>query len=272
MATINGFPGYAGWGQTEAEADFKATGGAGKGGPSGGGGSSMDPIALMKAQQQMMIDANKPVVESLEASRPEIASKYQQTREQLQSSQAPLEQRYKDLLDSIKGNQAVAENRQTLTTNNELGRRGITGSSGVAQQEITNAVNPITQQYTGMAKETGLAREEGIRDIQNQIANLTPQETADMRGIQNLIAQLQSGAASQGAQQGLSLYSTNLQNQMQQQSFAEQQKQSQIANQLAQAQQSLAEKQYNQIQLPQSQAALQPKPTPALQTQFGGGW
>ena len=38
MADIPGFPGYAGWEQAEAEADFRATGGVGKGPPNGTGG------------------------------------------------------------------------------------------------------------------------------------------------------------------------------------------------------------------------------------------
>ena len=33
-----GFYGYQGWGDAEADADFRATGGAGKGGPSSSGG------------------------------------------------------------------------------------------------------------------------------------------------------------------------------------------------------------------------------------------
>jgi len=92
-----------------------------------------------------------------------------------QATKAPLAQRYSDLLASIKGNQQVAENRQTLTTNTELGKRGITGSSGLAQQEITNAVNPITQQYTSMQKDT------------------TNQQNADMAAIDAAIAKLQAG-------------------------------------------------------------------------------
>src|SRR5690348_13896254 len=43
----------------------------------------------------------------------------------LQATKQPLQDRYTALLDQIKNNQGIAENRQTVTTNNELGARGI---------------------------------------------------------------------------------------------------------------------------------------------------
>lgn len=88
------------------------------------------------------------------------------------ATKAPLEQRYKDLLASIKGNQQIAENRQTVVTNNELGKRGITGSSTLAGQELTNALNPITSQYTGMYKDTANQENIDIANIDKAIASL----------------------------------------------------------------------------------------------------
>ena len=83
------------------------------------------------------------------------------------------------MITSIKGNQTVAENRQTLTTNNELGRRGISSTSGVGQQEMTNAVNPVTASYTQQIKDT------------------TNQENEDMSAIDKAIAQLNAGNPSE---------------------------------------------------------------------------
>lgn len=244
-----GFYGYAGWDDSAADADFKATGGAGKGSArsssSSGNFSSIDPQQAIQASIKALQEANKPAVESLQASIPETQAKYAQTRSQLQASQAPLEQRYNQLLESIKGNQTTAENRQTLTTNNELGKRGISSSSGVAQQEMTNALNPITQQFTGLTQQTGLAREDSIKQLQDSIANLTPQEQSDLRATQNAIASLSSGAGQAGMSAGLNLYSTNLANQQAQQAAQAQQKQQDIANQLAQAQLALQQKQVN---------------------------
>ena len=276
-----GYHGYAGWADAGAEANFKATGGSGKGGPtssSSGGGSSFNPQDSIRMAIDALKEANKPAIESLQASIPEVQSKYQQTRQQLQGQQAPMEQRYQQLLDSIKGNQQVAENRQTVTTNNELGKRGITGSSGIAQQEMTNALNPITQQYTGLANETGMARESSLKGLQDQIANLTPQEQSDQRAIQNMIGQLSSGAGQAGLSAGMNLYSTQLQNQYQQQQLSEQQKQNEIANKLAQAQQS--NKQTAVIEVggrtklidTQSGQVIQDLGITKLQSQVGGGW
>ena len=129
--------------------------GSGGGGGGGGGGYSIDDlIKSAQALNQFQIQQNAPAIASQQA------------------SIAPLQQRYNDLLAGIKQNQTVAENRQTLTTNNELGKRGITGSSGLAQQEITNAVNPITQQYTQMGAQTTDTENTDIANINNAIASL----------------------------------------------------------------------------------------------------
>lgn len=197
-----------------------------------GGGSLFNPQSAIDLAVKKQQEAAQPAIQSLQSSIPEVQQKYAQSRAQLQAQQQPLEQRYSDLLNSIKGNQQTAENRQTVTTNNELGKRGITASSGIAQQEMTNALNPITQQYTGMYNQTGLEREDALRGLRDSIANLTPQETADQRAIQNAIAQLQSGANQQGIVQGLNLYSQDLDNQFRQQQFAEQQKQNALENAL----------------------------------------
>lgn len=235
------YSGYAGWNDPASIiADFRATGGSGKGGPtsysSGGGGGGLSAEDTIRRSIEMMKEANQPAVASLQASIPEIGQKYAQTRQQLQSSQPSLEQRYQGLLDQIKGNQTQDVNSQTRITNNELGKRGITGSSTLAQQEIQNAVSPINQNYTNIAKETGLAREDALANLRNQIANLTPQEVSDNRAVQNAIAQMQSGAASSGVTTGMNLYSTNMQQEAAKQAAQYKAEQDAIANQIAQAQ------------------------------------
>jgi hypothetical protein len=184
---------------------------------SGSGSGSNDPFALAQKMIQMQQDANKPAVESLQAQIPEIQAKYGQARSQLQASQPSLEQQYSNILDEIKGKQTADVNAQTRVTAGELGKRGITGSSTLAGQEIQNAVQPINTQYATLTNNTSLAKEDAIRQLQDSIANLTPEETADERAISNAIASLQAGASSQGISQGLNLYSTNLQNQTEQQ-------------------------------------------------------
>ena len=213
---------------------------------SGNGGSQEDVI---KRAIQMQQEANKPAVQSLEASIPEIQKNYQNQQQQLTTEKSSLKERYDNLLAGIKGNQTTAENRQTVTTRNELGRRGITGNSGLFEQTVTDAVNPITQQYTTLYKDTGLQGESAMRDLLNQITNLGSQQTEQERAVRNAVAQLQSGAASTGITQGLQQYST------QQQQAAAQAASEQQAK-LAEREQALQELIYNTIQLPESQYAI----------------
>lgn len=170
------------------------------------GGSSSSPSGLnttdvLKNAQsinQFYQQANQPVIQSYEASK------------------APLQQRYSDLLSSIKQNQTTAENRQTVTTQNELGRRGIFTDSGIGAQELTNALNPITQQYTQLGKDT------------------TNQENIDLANIQNAIAQLQAGNPSAAVSTSTGLASAQQQANQFAQTLAEQQKQNAVENALKQ--------------------------------------
>ena len=209
------------------------------------GTTGVDPQSIIQKSIQQMQQANQPAVSSLQTSIPEVQQKYAQTRSQLQAQAPNLDQQYKDLLTSIKGDQQVAENRQTVTTNNELGRRGITGDSGLAQQELTNAVNPITQQYATLTNQTGLEGIKSKQALQDSIANLVPQETSDERAILNSIAQLQSGANSSGVQLGQNLYSSQLDQQNKDRDYQAQQAQLSIQNALAKL--AASQKQYTTV-------------------------
>jgi hypothetical protein len=192
-----------------------------------------DPNKVMEKAIQRQREAVQPAVQSLEASRPEISQKYSQTREQLSAREQPLQERYKNLLASIKGQGEQDINKQTVITSNELGKRGLVGSSTLAQQEIQDAVSPLRQRYAGLEKDTMLAQEDDLRGLRDLIANLAPQETADMRAISNAVAQLQSGAGQTGIAQGMQLYQSNLDNVFRDQQLAEQKRQNEIAQQLA---------------------------------------
>lgn len=213
------------------------------GGSSYGGGSQGDTI---KRAIEMQKEANKPAIQSLQSSIPEIQTSYKQQREQLEAEKSPLKDRYDNLLNSIKGNQTTAENRQTVTTRNELGRRGITSDSGLFEQTVTDAVNPITQQYTGMYKDTALQGDAALRDLINRIANSTTAETAETRAVRNAIAQLESGAASSGITQGISDY------RYQQEQVAAQEK-AKRDQEIAEQKQALEELIYKTIDLPKAQ-------------------
>lgn len=182
--------------------------------------------------------ANQPAVQSLEASKPEIQSAYQQSRQTLTD-------RYQNLLDSIRGQGEQDVNRQTTITSNELGKRGIVGSSTLGQQEIQNATSPLRQKYTGLEKDASISQNE-------QLSGLTTQETADLRAIANSIAQLQSGAAQTGISQGIGQYQQNTQNYLAQQQAQADAKAREVANSIAQAQLALQQQEaknpvFNQI-------------------------
>lgn len=204
-----------------------------------------DYSKIVQESLRMMQEANKPAVQSLQASIPETAQKFEQTRTQLQGEVEPLKARYENLLSKIKNKETTATNRQTVTTQNELAKRGILSSSGVAQQELTNALNPITSEYATLSTDAELGREADLRALANQIAGLTTQETDATRAIQNAIAQLQAGGNQSAIQNALGQYNV-----------LESSRQFDIGSALQQAQQALNERQFSEVTLPQAQYAL----------------
>jgi len=192
----------------------------------------------MEIQKQ----AAQPAISSLQASIPEIQKSYTSQTQYAKGQVSNLESRYKTLLDSIKTNQAGAETTAIKTTSQELGRRGIVGSSGVADVAMQEAVNPIKAQYSNLLSQTGVSQEADIAAANQQISNLGFAETEATRNVNNAIAQLQSATTTAGVNQALQqlqLAQTDLQNQQQASQFA--------------AQQAQADKIYNTISLPESQ-------------------
>lgn len=191
-------------------------------------------------------DAIKPQVDSLTASAPEITAKYNQTRTDLQAQRAPLQERYNTLIQSIKGQGTEAVNNQTRITNNELGKRGLLGSSTVAQQEIQNAVTPLDLKYKALETTANQDQTDALSGIDRSVAGLATAETADQRALKNAIATLMAGASGQGISTGSSIYGTSLTSAQEQarqaqavqlanEQAAREAKQQEIVNQLAQA-------------------------------------
>lgn len=202
----------------------------------GGNNANLGQFAQASSIQQAIEQqrqAAKPAIESLQKNIPLVQESFGLQRQQLTAEKEPLKARYDNLLASIKGNQTTAENRQTLTTGNELARRGISNDSGLYQQELTNAVNPITRDYTGLATDTALQGDKAQRDLTNLIDSLNPQERQQLQAINDAIAQLQSGAASAGIVQGIGQYQFGANQDFQQQQFSESQRQNDIANKLS---------------------------------------
>lgn len=210
MASLNdlisqGYGGYRGWKETEALADFEKTKGAGKydpgssqqyaqqtgqsyAGPSGVGNFT-DYVAQA---QEMYKKAAEPAIASLQAQAPEIKSS-------IASKSQLLKDRYNNLISDIKGGQQKAEQRQTVVTAGELGKRGIDPTSTIYGQELTNALNPITGEYTGMLKSAATDQTAG----QLELADL---ETTQLRNLANTIAQLNMGVGTSAIDTALSQY------------------------------------------------------------------
>jgi hypothetical protein len=176
-----GYSGYQGWGDAEAQADFNATSGSGKGGPSSGGSS--DPIEQAKKINQFYIEQNQPAIKSFQESIPEVQKIYENQTGYLKSQQAPLEQRYSNLIGQI------TKSYQTETSR-EFGKRGVSTESGLFDQTLNDRLSP-------QVANLGVSREQDISSLLNQISTLGGQQSTDIRGILNSIAQLQAGNAPQ---------------------------------------------------------------------------
>jgi hypothetical protein len=132
---------------------------------------------------------------TLQSQKPVIGQIYGQKRDVLQSNIDPTKQRYDALIADLKNQQINTEQQQTKTTSAELARRGILGSSGAAQQELQNVLQPIGRSYAGLVQQTGLAREADIKSIQDAVALLFGEEAAANMSLAGLISQAQLGGA-----------------------------------------------------------------------------
>jgi len=160
---------------------------------------------ILKQAMSMQTQAAQPAVASYQASIPETQAKYTQERTRLEAEKEPLEKRYQNLLSQVTGQQQAETQRTSIATARELGKRGITPSSGLYEQTINEALSPISRYYTGQISNIGLSQEESQRQLQNLISGIPTQETEATRAINNAIASLQAGAGQTGVQQALSL-------------------------------------------------------------------
>lgn len=200
----------------------------------------METVPFSQARQQQM-EAVRPGAEIIAGQYPEITADFARQRQALEAEKNPLVARYDNLIAQINGRGTSAINRQSIATQGELGRRGISG--GLADQTLANALNPIESEYAGLVKDTGFERERSLRDLLNQIAGLTTQETSAKRGVLNSIAGLLTGAGQAAIPQA-----------QQAQQFDYQKEQDKRANDIQERAAKLAERQFNEVTLPQSKA------------------
>ena len=208
--------------------------------PSASGGSSIGSNASWEDTVQKAIamqqQANQPAVSTLQSQIPGIQSNYAAQEANVTAQGQTLKDRYDALLKSLDTSKTKDVSAQTVITNNELGKRGLLPSSTLAQQEVQNAVTPITDKYTGLQTTAALDQTTGQQSIQQLLNQLTSGETTDVNAVNNAIAQLQSGAASSGITTGSNLYSQNQSTLAAQAAQTYKEQQDKIANTLAQAQ------------------------------------
>lgn|SRR3990167_5499880 len=188
---------------------LKSTGG-GEGGMTGNVGSTSGGQTggfeqTVQRALDMTRQAYQPAVSSLQAGMPEISQRFETQKQQLQAEVEPLQQRYQRLLDQIKGSEQQSVQRESIAQANELGRRGILPSSGLYEQTVSKALQPINEQFGGLTADVGFQQEAGLRNLQNLISNLPLQQTEAQRAVQNAVAQLQAGGGQNAIQTALGL-------------------------------------------------------------------
>jgi len=204
-----GYYGYQGWQTPEALADFAATGGAGKGGPTSGGGipgATTNYADIAQQMLQLQKQAAQPAIQSLEASRPEVSQRYAETEAYLKGKEDPLKARYDALIEDIKGREKRELQRSEIGLEKEWGRRGLSALGGAYEETLGERQQPISRDYASLLKEAGISREESLADLMQMVTGLTGQQTAEQRAISNAIAQLQAGGASDAVTNALQMY------------------------------------------------------------------
>jgi len=225
--------------------------------PSAPSTSTSSVIDMARQLAALTGQLQAPALQTLESTRPQIESTYAERGRQLTAEREPLKQRYQTLLAEITRREQVETKAQETTTSREFGRRGIPLSSGLFETTLGEQLSPLRQFYTGQTKETGLARESGLRDIENLLGNLTIGKGQEMTNLSQAIAAIQGAQAPTSIQSALSLYGQQqtaqqnaLQRALQERELVEREQQNAIAN-------ALAQRQFQEVALPKSKYELE---------------
>ena len=223
---VRGFEGYRGWSDREAEADFNATGGSGKktSPSSPASGASTNYADIARTQLELQKQANQPAIETLAGSKAGISSAFDVQQSGLEAYKTPLAQKYDDLLKSLTQQQAT-------TTSREFGRRGIPLSSGQFDTTLQELTAPTTERIGGQ-KNLALA------DLQNLISGVGVTKQGQLSSIDQAMATLQAGGASNAITQALQMW------------------QAQQTAQQSAKEQAWKEKVYKETTLPESEYAV----------------
>lgn len=171
-----------------------------------------DPEAFFERSQRKQLElqreANRPIIESAEASIPEVQQKFSTERTRLEGQKAPLKDRYAKLLEDLKQREGSQVSSAQLNTAKEYGKRGIPLSSGAYDEALTQATRPINEFYASQGKDVALSQEENLMDVDNLIAQLTGQEVGAVRDVRNAIAATHASSSQNALQAALNLTQT----------------------------------------------------------------
>jgi len=194
-----GYKGYTGWGETEALADYRATGGAGKydpgGGVSGVSGATttaQDPIALAKSLYGLQQEFKQPAIQTLQAGQPAIGEIFGAQKAMVEAEKQPLEDRYQALLKDITGAEEKAASA-------EFSRRGIPLSSGIVEQTIAQRMAPQIERV-------GLEKETGLRGLEGLLTQLTTGEAQMGLDLNTAISAIQAATGTDAITAAIQLY------------------------------------------------------------------
>jgi len=144
---------------------------------------------------EQMNKALAPAISSLEAAKPITEQLYGQQAENLKETSTNVEKRYQALLDSLTGKETQEKNLVGTATSREFGKRGVPLSSGIYDQALIEKYLPISQYYSGLTKETGIAREADLMKLSQALAMNPIELQQALNSIQQAIATVQTGGA-----------------------------------------------------------------------------
>jgi len=156
---------------------------------SGGGGTTIDPIAQAQKMLEFTRTANQPVIASLQATIPTTQQKYSTLSSGFDQAISSSQARYDQLIKDVTA-------RSTQNVTEEFGKRNIPVSSGIYGQSVAKATEPQMAQL-------GIEREATLSGLQQQKALTGIEGIAAEQSINQAIAQLQAGDPASAVQSAL---------------------------------------------------------------------
>lgn len=192
--------------------------------------------SVLDSVKSSITGALQPVIDKIQGQSPAITQAYSGARTTLQNQKTSLNDRYQKLLQDIRNTGKKQVDSATKTTNTELARRGVSGDSTLAQQEIQNTVNPIEDTTTAQINQANAAQSGDEANLANAIAQLAIGEQGAQGNILSQVAQLLSGGINQSVGLAGNLYSNQIASENARYQTPEQQLYSQLQNQALQQQ------------------------------------